>query len=92
MSRLEMKVREGAEWDGVLVKGLCVGLDRPLQEWFYQATDGEGEMINEFGGCDRGELLEVMEACADPGDARNAEIIGHVMMDLDPGMVEVNRG
>ena len=91
MSRIELQGKD----PNVQV---IVGLDRPLQQWFYQIWDYNQEdeaptrcSMDEclpFRGASQGEVLEVIAEYAAPSERRTL-VERYIGFDLDPGDAEL---
>lgn len=94
MSRISLPVRPGATYEGKPVREFIVGLDRPLQHWFYQVWGPEPEdedadhgplNFNALEGCPRGTLLDMILDLAEPGHSLTLVVAREIALDIDPG-------
>ena len=73
---------------------VVVGLDRPMQQWFYQVWDSKvsedypvKDSMSEVlqGGASRGDMLEVISKFAKKSERRS--LVEHaIALDTDPGV------
>ena len=77
---------------------IVVGLDPMLHEWFWQVftvNDDPGKFGEWIGGSDtfmppsKSDLIEFMELNCYMSDPYTKAVTGMIMLDLDPGTVEV---
>lgn len=91
MSRIRLPINR-KNWPDL--SEFIVGLDKPLQHWFYQVwgappDDPEEDHLplneNSLTGCSKNQLLEAIELYADPKDDYVQAVAVCVALDLDPG-------
>jgi len=91
---------QGGKMSRITLKGktpnltVVVGLDRPMQQWFYQVWDSKVSEDNPVkdsmsevlqGGASRGDMLEVISEFAEESERRS--LVEHaIALDTDPGV------
>ena len=94
MSRINMTVKPGATFNRRRVSEFIIGLDKPLQHWFFQlwgeVWSGRGcefapvILNNSLDGCSKNDLLLALDLFADPECPRTEFCRLAVAFDLDP--------
>ena len=95
MSRCILKVKPDANVDGVKIVSIVIGLDPPMNTFFYDIYGEDDEHGDECIltplldtlGCSKSKLVEVCHEYADRTDAYTKACISDVSLDLDPGFV-----
>jgi len=65
---------------------IAVGLDRPLQEWFFQlyGPDADGEPLFFVDTRSNSRICELIREHADMTDSKAKHVYECIMLDLDP--------